>query len=256
MLGGLDRLVRVELADGARGPEVDATLWARFERAWSRCLVADPGGVDEVVTTGLTKPSELGSDHDIAVVLTHLTQAVTHALITQQVGRLFMVHAGGVSHPATGDSLVFVAPGGTGKSTLARALGSHYGYLSDETIGMRADGSIVAYPKPLSLRGDGPVKHEVSPDDLGLQPAHTTPRLRKLVLLRRVHGVEGLDVEHLGTLDAIEALGPETSSLGHLPGALHVVADLLAATGGAERWTYGDHTDLRAVADAALGSAR
>lgn len=42
------------------------------------------------------------------------------ALISTQTGRLLMFHAGAVAHPVIGRSLVFIAEGGTGKTTLAR----------------------------------------------------------------------------------------------------------------------------------------
>ncbi|MGJ6980392.1 hypothetical protein ACSDQ9_07660 [Aestuariimicrobium soli] len=264
LLAALDGQVTLELLDGD-DPAADDLLWQRLLRAWSRCLVDgeladDAGSAGQRVTVRLGRhdpfPNDAnrvqGTDPDPLMQL--VTQQVTHAFIEQQVGRLFLAHAGGVTHPVTGASLVFIAPGGTGKTTLACTLARQYGYLSDETVGMRTDGTIAAYPKPLSLRGTDPHKAETSPDDLGLLPAHATPWLAKLVVLDRVAlATSGVRVSPLATLDAIEAMASQTSSLGRLPRALHVVADLLASTGGAERWTYTEHTDLLDRAATLLG---
>lgn len=51
-----------------------------------------------------------------------------------------------------GASLVYVAPGSTGKTTLSQLLGQRFGYLTDETVGIADDGTIFPYPKPLSVR--------------------------------------------------------------------------------------------------------
>lgn len=64
------------------------------------------------------------------------TQDITRALIAAQIGTLLMLHAGAVSDPVTGRSLVYVAAGGTGKTTLTRRLGQRFGYLTDETVGI------------------------------------------------------------------------------------------------------------------------
>lgn len=252
LLSGLDGLVRLHMDEGS-DRAADDLLWERLLRAWSRCVVdGDPEEAPESVrisreTLGTKKyPSDPDS------VMQSLTQQVTHAFIRQQIGRLFMAHAGGVSHPVSGASLVYIAPGGTGKTTFTAALAQRYGYLSDETVGVRTDGSITAYPKPLSLRTSSPHKSEISPDDLGLLLAPPAPRLATLVVLDRGDHITGVEVERLGTLDAIEAIAAQTSSLGRLPRALHAVAHLLESTGGAERWRYSEHTELLAVADERL----
>ncbi|MGA4670192.1 ATP-binding protein [Propionibacteriaceae bacterium Y1923] len=251
VLHGLGTAVALELGDGSQGTEADEALWKELATAWSRCRLDDTAPVADTVTAALTaqSPDEL---------MVWVTQRVTQALIGARRGELVMFHAGGLAHPTTGASLVFVAPGGTGKSTLARALGQQYGYLSDETIGLDADGLIQPYPKPISLRrpaGEPGPKRELSPDALGLLPAPGEPRLARLVLLTRDPQATGLTVDDLDTLGAIEALINETSSLSQVPRALHRLADLLAIGGGAQRWTYPDHTELLpAVADI-LGAA-
>ena len=139
---------------------------AAMREAWSRCLVEG----DTASTPPLERIEVRLDDPDrLAQRLMTTTQDITRALIRSQRGRLLMLHAGAVSHPETGESLVYVAPGGTGKTTLSRLLGRSFGYLTDETVGLDATGAILPYPKPLSVRADQPgLKHEVSPDALGL----------------------------------------------------------------------------------------
>ena len=154
------------------------------------------------------------------------TQDITRALIRSQRGRLLMLHAGAVSHPETGESLVYVAPGGTGKTTLSRLLGRSFGYLTDETVGLDATGTILPYPKPLSVRADQPgLKHEVSPDALGLLPAPAQPRVARVVLLDRRVDAHEAEVEEVGFMDALFALTEQSSSLPMLDRPLHRLAD-------------------------------
>lgn len=194
-----------------------------FEQAWARCLSSE---ATASATGAMVGPRS---------TMTALTQAITHELISQRRGELLMFHAGAVCHPQTGASIAYVAPGGTGKTTLSRLLGQHFGYLTDETVGVEpATWRIHAYPKPLSTRTaeGGFPKSEVGPDQLGLLPAHPAPVLRHLVLLRRDQGLVEPRWTRLELFDAIVALAPETSSLNRLERPLHLLADLYAALGG------------------------
>lgn len=216
-MGGLDSCTAVEV----RGDRADRLAGA-VRRAWSRCL----DGTDAAPSAAVT--ATLDEDADLDRALQTLTQEVTRAKIAAGVGRLLMLHAGAVCHPASGATLAFVAPGGTGKTTLARLLGRQHGYLTDETLALGLDGRVHPYPKPLSLRVTGAsAKREASPDELGLLPAHPEPRLRRLVLLARNGTQAEPRFEELGILDAIMALCPESSSLSALPRPLHVLAELL-----------------------------
>lgn len=255
VLHGLGADVALELLEGSFGVEVDAALWADLENAWARCRVDDATPIASTVSVTLAGVGEPETARNYLMVST--TQQVTQALIAARRGHLLMLHAGGVAHPVTGQSLVFVAPGGTGKSTLSRTLGRDYSYLSDETIGITPDGLIHPYLKPLSIRrpvGESGPKRELSPDDLGLRPVTAEPRLHRIILLHRSPESSGLTREPLATIPAIEALVTETSSLGRLPRALHVVEALLAVGGGAERWTYAEHSDLLPAVREILGA--
>lgn len=278
-LHGLDSAVDVEVLQGELGADADEALVTRIHHCWARCLAPSPGHA-RPYRTGSVRGADMGdyrpgdpvrvqlseglgvrSTGILPVVrgdenhaMQQLTQQVTRALILSRRGELLMLHASGITDPATGRSMVFVAPGGTGKTTLARALGRRWGYLSDETIAMDADGRIWPYPKPLSIRGEQAYKVETSPDDLGLQPADTPAHLHRLVLLRRQAGVADPQVEDLSVVDAIQALAPESSSLGALHRGLHVLVDVLEATGGAQRWTYGEHAGLVPLVVQRLGT--
>ena len=167
-----------------------------------------------------------------------------------------MLHAGAVCHPDTGRSLVYVAEGGTGKTTLTRVLARNYGYLTDETVGIDADHRVLPYPKPLSVRapeGPGP-KEEHSPDDLGLVRPPAEREVVRLVLLDREdgHGDEP-DVAELGLLDAVTAIAPQTSALYALPSGLRRCADLIEATGPVLRVRYSEAESLRDLTAELIG---
>lgn len=253
----------------------DAALADAAAPAWSRCRVSRARSSETEAEAGAEAGTEADADADAGAEaeaepvtvrastapvesrLQGLTQQVTRALIAAQTGRLLMFHAGAVSHPGTGESLVFVAPGGTGKTTLARALGARYGYLTDETVGIEpGTWRIHPYEKPLSLRTGEPHKAEVSPDEMGLVSAHDQPRVARVILLRRpTDHATGPDVEELGLLDAVAALLPETSGLVRLERPLHVVAELLEHTGPVLRVSYAEAEELLPLVAELIGEA-
>lgn len=253
-VGGLGAAVAIELLPGDLAAEADDALAARLEALWARCRTTMEPTQTLTVRLGQPEPEISVVESDPERLATALTQRVTHALIGARRGELLMFHAGAVSHPVTGRSLVFIARGGTGKTTLSSTLARSYGYVTDETVGMQPDGTILPYPKPLSVRQDQHYKRETSPDELGLLRSHPAPHASRFVLLDRSPDAEAATIERLGTIDAIVAVSPETSSLSHLPRALHAIAELLDATGGAERWTYAEHADLLPLVHYTLGA--
>lgn len=184
-------------------------------RAWSRALITPSQSPTPDAQPAETTPGSAGlidagevSTGKIAS-MSGLTQQVTRAMIAARTGDLVMMHAGALCHPETGATLVYSAPGGTGKTTLTTYFGTRYGYLSDETAGITATGEVLAYPKPLSTRNpDHHGKDEISPDDLGLMPAHPHPWLAGIVILDRNDAYHGVEAETLHIIDAIEALVP------------------------------------------------
>ncbi|KGN41378.1 hypothetical protein N801_07460 [Knoellia aerolata DSM 18566] len=228
---------------------------AAMREAWSRCLTPhDPTAEQhegEPVDVSLDDPGRL------AATMQSTTQDVTRALIGARAGQLLMFHAGAVSDPLTGATLVLVARGGTGKTTLTRLLGERLGYVTDETVGIDANGAIHPYPKPLSVRRpDEPrVKDELSPDTLALAPAPTSPRVSRLVLLERKPGHRTARVEELAFMDAVFALAEQSSSLHALPKPLTRLADLIDDVGPVIRLHYGEAADATSDALGLLGVA-
>jgi hypothetical protein len=179
--------------------------------------------------------------------MSSLTQAITRRLIDNRRGKLLMLHAGAVSHPLTGASVAYVAPGGTGKTTLTTLLGQTHGYLTDETVGVDpVSGAIHPYPKPLSLRTreGGFPKRERGPDELGLMRTHPTPWLAALVLLRRTADAREPRWTRLDLFDAVMAVVPETSSLSAIDRPLRVLQDLHRRLGGFWLVEYAEAADL------------
>lgn len=206
---------------------------------WSRCLADSADKPDaQTKTPQQAEPLTVAgpiddTDEAVRAALQRLSQDVTRYLIAAQTGRLLMFHAGAVSHPATGRSVVFVAPSGTGKTTLAGLLGRSFGYLTDETVGIDpASGRIHPYPKPLSISPDGHrAKVETSPDDLGLVHGHPNPTVSRFVLLSRQSGSAASprleELAHPGNLRAEPPAAATARGRGparrHRPGSpLHV----------------------------------
>ena len=198
-----------------------------------------------------------GSDE--RMLLQRLTQQVTRAVIAARTGDLLMLHAGALAHPLTGAAIVFVAPGGTGKSTTCRVQGPGRAYLSDETVGIRRDGTIAPYLKPISTRRIdwSGVKDEVAPSTLGLIGPPVPARVAGIVLLRREEERAGPpEITVLDTLEALTDIAPETSGFMNTARPLTWLAEVLEATGGARRVTYGGAEQLEALVDEVVGGAR
>ena len=219
-------------------PATEALL-PRLRRAWSWCLDPAPDAID----AGEVEVFD-GADDEEAM-MQRLTQRVTQALLTARAGQLFLFHAAALCHPTTGATVVAIAPSGTGKTTLAAAMGRRYDYLTDETAGILDDGRIVAYPKPLSLRQSAPAKVETSPDDLGLVRPAVAARLAAVVLLRREPDTRPVpDVLELPLLDGIAEMAPESSSLYVMQNPLRRLRDLLAPVEPVLQVTYADVSQL------------
>lgn len=225
------------------GDAVPQAFIAAATHAWKRCIDAPPpvGDHPAAETLVLHQPSSSDPEHHGAA-LQQLSRDVTLRLITARTGHLLMFHAGAVTDPETGGALVFIAPSGTGKTTLSRTLGAHFGYVTDETVGINPrTGRIHPYPKPLSIiTGRGKYKTETSPVSLGLLPHHPAPRLGRVILLDRQSNATSASLEPLDVLTAIEGIVPQSSALNRLSRPLNTLADLLEASGTVHRLTYAE----------------
>jgi hypothetical protein len=227
----------------------DGDVAARLRRAWAPCLrTEDDGGpVDATVTDD----DLLGRPTDELLEL--LTQRVTVEAIGVRAGELLMLHACAVAN-SDGDAVVMVGPSGMGKTTMARTHGTRWGYVTDETAAIEADGRLLSYPKPLSMTRPGLVKEQVSRDDAGLTRAPDELRVRRVLLLERREGAGEVEVEELRTVPAVALLAEHTSYLARMERPLARIAGLLHDTGGLLRVDYAEAADLAPLLEELLAT--
>lgn len=185
-----------------------------------------------------------------------LTQRITLSAIDARAGRHLMLHACALADPGTGATAAFVAPGGTGKTTFVRTHAPGRWYVTDETTVVLRDGTVLPYPKPLSVRRSpsSPYKDETAPSQLGLTAPSGPTRLSVLCLLDRTDDHVGpARVETLDTLDALIALVPQTSHLPEMAEPLQRLAALCESVGGVHRVTYQEAAQAAGVVDELLG---
>jgi len=180
----------------------------------------------------------------------NLTSRLTVAAILANAGELTMLHACGVADPVTGAVVALVAKSGTGKTTAASVLARTYGYVTDETVAIAWDGSVVPYPKPLSVKQEaGSPKRQAAPDEFGLQLAPSLPYIQSIVLLKRIPGTRQAAplLQRVPLADAVLALIPESSSQAEVVDPLQSLCRLIESVGGAWQVTYSEAADLPAA---------
>lgn len=163
------------------------TQVAELRRLWAWCVPADADPAAEPrlepdIRLVLGRQPSSGSVQvdvsDWKHAAYRISGAITIDALLKRVGHDLLFHAAGLAAP-DGSVLVCVGPSGRGKTTAVRTLGRTLGYVSDESIAIRADDSVAAYPKPLSIKrdGHGHGKWEISPADAGLVPPPEELRL-------------------------------------------------------------------------------
>ncbi|PWJ23996.1 hypothetical protein ATK17_0079 [Branchiibius hedensis] len=232
--------------------EVDVTALpadqvAALRLQWARCAPDE-----QELTPVADRPRVPLSDIDDPVRRDYaLSSSVTFSAIRQAAGSGVMLHACGVATDS-GDVAVLVAASGTGKTTAAaRLCAREFGYVTDETVLVRGDLSVVPYPKPLSvvLEADDPHhKQQYGPDELHLRIPPPRLTARALLLLDRVdrdnRDAEPADpdaapaLEPVGLIDAMMTLIPHTSSLTALDRPLTALAQLISDLGGVQTLRY------------------
>lgn len=241
----LDRLADLwEYCKTPAGAKAEAVVEALYDDDPSTCLEAEASGV-------VARP-------ELDDLLQLLTQRVTESAVDARAGECLMLHAACLADPTSGAAVAFVAPGGTGKTTVVRTLGPGRWYVTDETTVVLEDGTVVPYPKPLSVRrAPGSLfKDETPPGRAGLVPPSGRLHLAALCLLGREDGHVGPPVvETLSTLDGLVSLVPETSHLPDLPRPLHHLAELAESLGGVRRIHYREAADLGSVWDELLAGS-
>ncbi|MFG6279489.1 ATP-binding protein [Microbacterium sp. 5K110] len=213
---------------------------AAVRSAWSGAVSAESAAPRTVVAPA--------ASHGEGPMLAALSSAVTMAAIEARRGDLWMLHAAGVAGP-DGGVVVLVGESGAGKTTAVRTLARTAGYVSDETVGIDASGTVLPYRKPLSVITEG-VSHKVqrSPDELalGALPAAEL-HLSRLILLARRPGSSDARLVPVPTSEAIAELAGQSSALVQLRHPVRTMVELIDRTGGALRAEYGEVGDLAAL---------
>lgn len=192
---------------------------------------------------------------DARSLISNVSVGVTLAALEANRGTMLMLHACGIATDG-GEVLAFVGPSGRGKTTAARALGEHYGYVSDETVAVAADRAVLPYRKPLSIiptETNAP-KQQIAPSQLGLRPLPSVPlRLAALVLLDRDPDARDAPmIEPVPMVEAIVELVPQLSYLTEMASPLQRLSSLIDATGGVRRVRYRDSAVLPEIVDRLL----
>lgn len=247
---GVPIIVRCHGARAAEVTEHVRDAWRDCSAScWSGDLVVDVlldddrTVVEDAVERGMVAATS------VEVVMDRLSPRITSEAITRNAGKLTMLHACGLAAPETGAAVALVARSGTGKTTVSRTLGSTWSYLSDETVAIRPDLTVVPYPKPLSiLANPGDLtKQQTAASALRLVTVSSAPRLVGLALLDR--DPEGPDCEltDVPTVLALAELAPQTSFLSRFDRPLQHMAKLVTSVGGLQRVRYREAAVLQEV---------
>lgn len=248
----LTSTVRIELDDTVTLAE-QKTIAAQ----WTDLTVDAVDDPAHTIRAGVGSPTQAGEwpttvAPSAEVLADQITSEVTFAGVNRLRGEALMLHAAAIS---TDDGRVigFIGPSGRGKTTASRALGTVFGYVTDETLAIRPDGVVVPYAKPLSLGERPGHKRTEAASALGLKPtaAHDL-RLAALVLLDRRPGIEQPYVEPMPVTEVIAELVPQSSFLTELEQPLRTLAELVVSTGGVRRVVYSEAETLPTMIDQIL----
>ena len=248
----LDSRVRIELDDSLSADEQES-----IKAHWVDLAEDGTGEPEQVIRAGLrdhpaSDPAHVIRASSPEALAQKITTEVTIGAIRGLRGEALMLHASAVALD-DGRVIGFVGPSGRGKTTAAQALGRSYGYVTDETLAVRFDGSVISYPKPLSIGARPQVKATQPASTLGLReiPADDL-HLAALVLLDRRPGVEQPFVESVPITEAVAALVPQTSHLKALDHPLRTLVDAVVSTGGMRRVVYSEASSLAPLIDEVL----
>lgn len=238
----LGRSVRIAAA-GPGAPE----FCSRFEAAW-RGLIDDGHPATGALAPGPVISIDVAdtAERTIAQHMASVESQITRAAVAGNIGEGLLFHAAAMTD-ASGAATLLVGPSGAGKTVAVRHFGRHHGYLTDEIALVRRDGSVLPYPKPLSLVNPSTrTKDQIPPIDLGLSPATAgESTVERIIVLDRRPDAGGKAVaSRLQLAESVFALVPHLSSFTAMPGSLASLARLIARVGGAERLHYRSIDDL------------
>ncbi|MEI6544208.1 MAG: PqqD family peptide modification chaperone [Methylococcales bacterium] len=163
----------VKLADLCFGLDIeDAQLTQRFKVLLSSVLVVDSERLaHQLVLTGNAIQWVLSINEQPEATGQGLENALTNVLHTlidlacQAEERLLVIHGAGLRLP-NNRGLLLIAPGGSGKTTLATALNAQgYGLLSDDVVPVTMMGELLGLGTPICLKsGSWPIITPYRPD--------------------------------------------------------------------------------------------
>lgn len=144
----IDRRIAFRSDDEGLVQRIDAFLGDAVDEPATRFFDAVPRG-DGSITLFAADEWRFSSEERLLFQLPTVLNddgARTHGVV--------VIHSGTVRTP-DGRVLVLTGPPSAGKSTLTAALlAAGCDYLGDESIGVTADGTVLGYPKPLTLSAD------------------------------------------------------------------------------------------------------
>ena len=254
------------------GRSVTGEQQERMLQAWSRCLsglMAAPPELPPVpaeptesqpFSASVSYPSNEYDGGTLHVqsasfegLAEKLSQWVTAAAIQENAGEFILLHACGAAALDTGGVVALVGKAGSGKTIAAAVLADVYGYVTDETVAILPDSSVVPYPKPLQVRQviPGSPTVQVGPDQLGLLPAPRKPFIQSIVLLDRVDAEPGTApapvLQRVPTVEAVLALIADSSSQAEVDQPLQTMCRLIDSVGGVWQVTYSEAAELPQV---------
>ncbi|WP_430647045.1 ATP-binding protein [Agromyces sp. GXS1127] len=251
----LSSRVRIELDDSLSDAEQAAISahWADLawdgggepDRVLRAGILADGAPLDATLTISANSPHALAQ---------RITSQVTLEAIGGLRGEALMLHAAAVALD-DGRVIGFIGPSGRGKTTAAQELGRAFGYVTDETLAVRADGSIIPYPKPLSIVTESGVKATESASGLGLTGLPQAElQLAALVLLDRRPEVSQPSVESVPMIEALPELVAQSSFVSALDRPLGTLIDTVRRTGGVRRVVYSEAASIAGLVDDLLAT--
>ncbi|UIP59990.1 hypothetical protein DSM26151_29040 [Agromyces marinus] len=247
--------VRIELDDS-----LSAADQAAITAHWADVAHDADGEPTRVLTAGVRADSDpvdgslQVSANSPEALAQRITSQVTLEAIRGLRGEALMLHAAAVALD-DGRVVGFVGPSGRGKTTVARELGRVFGYVTDETLALRADGSVLPYPKPLSIVTPSGVKATEPASAFalkGLPPAEL--ELAAIVLLDRRPEVAEPYFEAVSMLDALPELVAQSSFLFELDRPLGTLIETIRSTGGVRRVVYSEAASIPTLIDDLLAS--